>query len=111
MKLRICQVPGDGVSCKAFAIYDDRGHKLKGVTAATVEHRMGEASRITLELVVNGRDIAFDDQPPPIGAFLHEPASPPTNTPDVDTAGRGCGGEGYTGTGDTVEPCEEKGCH
>lgn len=63
MKLYIDQPPGDGVSCRAFKIYNERGEKLIGVTSASVHHDMNDCARIDISLVVNGTDIVFGKPP------------------------------------------------
>ena len=63
MKLYISQIPGPGVRGQSFAIYNEAGEKLVGVTSASIHHNMDDAARLDLSLVVDGTNIVFGDPP------------------------------------------------
>ncbi len=65
MKLYIEQLPGDGIRGKSFAIYDEEGRKMPGITSASVHHNKDDAARLDISLVVDGRDISFGKPVPP----------------------------------------------
>lgn len=48
----------------SIKLWDERGHEVPCIRASSFQSRMQEASRITLELVVNGRDVQIVDEPP-----------------------------------------------
>lgn len=66
MKLHIQQVDGDGINCSAVRIVDDRGQKVPCVRSVVVNHTIGGPAFVTVELVVNGRDIVFGLPPVPV---------------------------------------------
>jgi hypothetical protein len=75
MRLYISQPAGDGVRCRAFAIYNERGEKLPCVTSATIIHDIDNVARVSIDLVVDGRNVVFGD-PPDVPA-LSDPGPPP----------------------------------
>ena len=63
MKLYVDQLEGDGVRAKCFAIYNEAGEKLPGLTSAAVFHEISDCARIELSLVVDGTNIVFGKPP------------------------------------------------
>ena len=63
MKLYVDQIDGDGVSGRAFAIYNEAGERLPCVTKASVHHCLNDAARIDISLVVDGTRIVFGMPP------------------------------------------------